>query len=189
MKDPVAAFAIDRARARELDDTLVDRCFLATVDAHGEPHVRTLVLRDVDDNLALFCNASSPKVAELQNSKTVAIVAYWPTIQVQYRMNVRVRKMDPAIVARHWRLKPTTTKKLDALYEHTPQSTEIKDREALIAAVSEAEIPKIASSNSIGFLLHPVRIERLDLNTSEGIHDRRLYSLRNQLWAVSTLLP
>ena len=49
MVDPLARFADDRARARDRDDGWANLCAVATVTAAGEPAVRVLVLREVED--------------------------------------------------------------------------------------------------------------------------------------------
>ena len=54
---PIEQFQADRARAREL--TMAAVCVLATADEHGPPGA-DLVLRQVEEDLALFMNSSSP---------------------------------------------------------------------------------------------------------------------------------
>ena len=62
--NPLRRLREDRIRARGLNDPYAELCALATVDSGRNPQVRTLVLRDLDDRLAVFVNASSPRVAD-----------------------------------------------------------------------------------------------------------------------------
>jgi len=61
---------------------------IASVDEHGLPHARVMVLRKADSataTLRLHTDARSPKVAQL-NRKPVAVLAYHPAEQVQLRI-------------------------------------------------------------------------------------------------------
>ena len=189
MNNPIELFAVDRSRARESGDPLVDRCFVSSVDALGNPQVRTLVLRDIDGGLAIFCNASSCKVAEFKNSESISVLVYWPSINVQYRLGVHVSPLNHETVKSHWHLKPPITKKIDWIYENHAQSSEIASRERLLQAISEMGIPSDAPPKAIGLRFQPVLVERLNLDTDEGIHDRRRYALVDGIWAVKTLVP
>ena len=60
-------------------------CVLATVDEDGRPEARTLVLRQVEDDLALFMHTSSPKWQQLQHGGSIN--TYWPSVEIQYRMH------------------------------------------------------------------------------------------------------
>ena len=59
-----------------------------------------------------------------------------------------------------------------------------------------AEIDKIrnvdeleATDQATGLILQPEVIERLDLNTEDGIHDRRLYLKEDTHWIKKQLVP
>ena len=189
MKNPIQQFAIDRAHARKLGDLLVDRCFVASVDADGNPQVRTLVLRDIEGALAIFCNATSCKVSEIRNSDRVAILVYWPSVNVQYRMSVRVEALNDEVVKSHWRQKPVITKKLDWFYERHPQSSGIDSRGYLLQAILEMDEPVVAPPSAMALEFQPVLVERLNLDTDEGIHDRQQYALEDGSWTVKTIVP
>ena len=189
MNDPIELFGLDRSRARELGDPLVDRCFVSSVDADGNPQARTLVLRDIDGEHALFCNATSRKVEEFRNSKSIAVLVFWPSIQIQYRLSVHVSSLNHEIVRSHWQLKPPITKRLDWFYENHPQSSEIASRDCLLRAISDMDDVTDAPPSTMGLRFQPVLVERLALDTDEGIHDRRRYALVDGNWIVKTLVP
>src|SRR5262249_11845986 len=65
LTDPTAQLANDRARAREARDPWANLCVLSTVDGRGIAQSRILVLRDLDQRLAIFVNATSPKHAQI----------------------------------------------------------------------------------------------------------------------------
>ena len=193
--DPILRFHADRQLARDAGDPMAHVCVLATVDAEGCPQARTLVLRNVELNdtqaLAIFINASSPKWAEFANSSTVSVQAYWPSIEIQYRMQVDTTPLDAEIVAQSWQFRPDAPKKMDWLYQQHAQSTVIGDRSALLGELEQLTTPEplIAPDAAKGLLIQPVEIERLDLTQSNGVHDRTLYKFVEGNWVSSVLVP
>ncbi len=72
---------------------------LATVDEHGCPEARTVVLRGVDEeSRALWCHtdARSPKVAHAERQNTVAWHLYDAGTRVQLRLRAKAEILDPA---------------------------------------------------------------------------------------------
>ena len=190
MTDPIALLRADRAAAREREDPNANLCLLATV-GDGEPHARMLVLRDVDERLALFFNANSAKAEELDQSKTVAIVVYLPSMAVQYRLTCDLRAIPPNIVADSWQLRPPIPKRLDWLYQRHPQGSAVESRERLVEMLAEmAETtPTTAPDSAIGYFLLPNAVERLHLAQPDGIHDRRRYRRDGGSWQEAVLVP
>lgn len=74
---------------------------IASVDEHGLPQARVMVLRKADQTagtLRLHTDARSPKVAQL-DGKPVAVLAYHPAEQVQLRIagTARIRTEDDVV--------------------------------------------------------------------------------------------
>jgi pyridoxine/pyridoxamine 5'-phosphate oxidase len=152
--------------------------------------MRTLVLREVDDQLAVFVNATSPKWQQMQSG--FVLHTYWPSVQVQYRMHVEATPVDPRLVHESWRMRPDPPKRMDWFYEqHHTQSSPIESREVLLARLNQVRLPDplTAPKNARGLLLEPFEIERLDLTQPEGVHDRQLFVLGGDGWQRSTLVP
>ncbi|MEY4851429.1 MAG: hypothetical protein RLZZ331_2433, partial [Pseudomonadota bacterium] len=78
---------------------------IASVDEHGLPHARVMVLRKADPaaaTLRLHTDARSPKVAQL-NGMPVAVLAYLPAEQVQLRITGTARILtDDEVVEDIW---------------------------------------------------------------------------------------
>ena len=191
MIDPLARFAEDRARARERDDGWANLCAVATVTAAGEPAVRVLVLREVDDRLGVFVNATSPKAREFAGSATVAVLSYLPTLTVQYRLQCTLEPMPPETVHAAWQMRPAIPKRMDWLYAQHPQSSPVADRAALLDALEAAPRPEplVAPESAAGYFLDPVAVERLDLAGDGGVHDRRQYRCEPRGWVETILVP
>lgn len=195
MQNPLTQFHSDRQLARDAGDPMAHVCVLATVDGRGYPQARTLVLRSVVDNnsprLALFINANSPKWAELANSESACVQVYWPSVELQYRMQVQTEALDPKLVAESWQFRPDAPKKMDWLYQQHAQSTAIADREQLLMQLDQLETPEplVAPEAAKGLLIQVTEIERLDLTQNNGVHDRTLYTLNQGKWDQQTLVP
>ncbi len=188
--DPLVNIAEDRARARVANDPMAALCVLATVGAGGYPQARTLVLRDLNERLALFMNATSPKFQQLDAGASICM--YMPSIQVQYRAQVDLVPIDPALIAESWQLRPRMPKVLDWFYTHRQvQSSTVSSREALQAAIAEFPLPEplIAPDTARGFYLELHDIERLDLAQPDGLHNRNRWVKNESRWVLSTLLP
>lgn len=187
-EDPLALFASERTKAFEAQDPMAALCSVATVDDEGIPSVRTLVLRDLDGKLALFVNATSPKWPGLQ--KQFSVMTYWPSLQIQYRMQVTGEPVPHEMVAESWLLRPDAPKRMDWFYEGVQtQSTPISSRTSLLDNLKLVENPTEAPANAQGVWLEPAQIERLDLNQPNGVHDRRQWERSNPSWQMRTLVP
>ena len=142
------------------------------------------------NDLAIFINKSSPKWSELKGG--IALQTYWASTQVQYRMSVSSIEIDKKIINESWQLRPDIPKKMDWIYKNSfQQSSEVQDLDQL-----RAEIDKIknvddltATDQATGLILKPEVIERLNLDTEDGIHDRRLYLKEEQHWIEKQLVP
>ena len=186
---PIDQFKTDRDLARAAKDPMANLCTVANTGAEGA-ELRTLVLRDVGEDLAIFINATSPKWSSLQDSASV--LTYWPSVQIQYRLQVTTELVDPDFVAESWQLRPDAPKRMDWFYTNEQaQSTDISSRERLLEEALGLELPDplVAPATARGLLLRPYKIERLDLTQDNGIHDRTLYQWSGNSWVATTLVP
>ncbi len=186
--NPLHRLQEDRARARELGDPYAELCALATVDAHRHPEVRTLVLRSIEEKLAVFVNATSPKWPSMDR---VAALVYLASLGIQYRLTCRTEPVSDKTVKASWQLRPETPKRLDWLYEVLPQSSPVESRKQLLEKLATARVPDplVAPDSARGLYLLPHRIERLDLNDNSDVHDRRLWNLADGAWREHVLVP
>ena len=189
-EEPFDRFKSDLQRARDARDATANVCTVANVDADGYPQARTLVLREFEDELAIFINRTSPKWEPL--SQALTLVTYWPSIQVQYRISGTTRPIAHELVAESWQLRPDAPKKMDWFYTKVmPQSTPIGSREDLLAAVEALDLPDIlvAPETAGGLIIEATRYERLDLTMENGIHKRQCWQLTDSGWQTTTLVP
>lgn len=146
------------------------------------------MLRDVDDRLGLFFNGHSPKAREVDRSVAVAVLVYLPSLSLQYRLHTALTAIPEDVVHANWQYRPDVPKKMDWLYERHPQSSAITSRQMLIEELPNAT-PDRAPTSAIGYFLAPSAVERLDLGQDNGVHDRRRYTYRGDVWHEQILVP
>ncbi|NIP16561.1 MAG: hypothetical protein GWM88_18155 [Pseudomonadales bacterium] len=190
--DPLALLARDRAEARRLEDPCANLCTVASVDSAGAPQARTLVLRDVNERLAIFANETSPKWHEISLNVQISVVVWLPILNLQYRLRCSTERVPAHIVHDSWHQRPEQPKRLDWFYtRHLPQSSRLPDRETLLEHLARIDLPEPLTppQTAAGLYLLPTTVERLDLNQSNGIHDRRHFELSDTGWEQSVLVP
>ena len=188
--NPVELFKLDQQTARNQKDPYASLCVISTISKKMLPQSRTLVLRQVEGSLAIFINKSSPKWEELKNG--VALQTYWASTQVQYRMSVSTKPIDKEIINQSWQLRPEIPKKMDWIYQSRfPQSSKVTSLDQIRSETRKfTEVEKLtATENATGLILTPQKIERLSLDTPDGIHDRKLIIHTKEGWSESQLMP
>lgn len=194
--NPIQKIQNDRTEARKLGDTNADICFLALSDAQGKASVRTLVLRDIVDNrFTLFINKSSPKWKALSNGANLELLIWYASMQRQYRISGRTREVDQEMVMSNWQRRPIGSKYLDYVYEELgAQSSVIDSRQMLTDKINQlknhldADMMQ-APSLVAGIEIVADRIEILDLNKEDRIHDRQVHTFDGSEWSSVTLIP
>jgi pyridoxamine 5'-phosphate oxidase len=83
----------EQAKASQPKDP--NACVLATVDEHGRPSSRVVLLKDVDARgFVFFTNHQSRKGKELLGAGVAALCFYWPSMDVQVRVEGATEVVD-----------------------------------------------------------------------------------------------
>ena len=192
VSNPLKLLRQERNAARELADPWSGLCALASISRSNQAQVRTLVLRDIEDRLAIFINATSPKFYELSPGGRTQLSIYLASIAVQYRLDVQLESMPKHLVDESWLLRPRIPKQMDWYYtEVQAQSTAIQSRGHLkrsLGAHARDNTAEKAPATAQGLYLNVQRIERLELLTDE-VHARTLWQLEDNNWIEQVLVP
>ena len=95
--DPLVEFRRWFQRAVEAQISTVNAMTLATVDEHGRPAARIVLLKDVDDRgFVFFTNYDSRKGKDLAAHPFAALVMFWEPLHRQIRVEGAVEKVAPA---------------------------------------------------------------------------------------------
>jgi len=166
---------------------------LATADKSGIPAVRTVLLKDVDENgFTFYTNYNSRKGKEMEENPNACLLFFWPELHRQVRVDGIVSKIDPAVSENYFKERPRGNQ-ISAWA--SLQSSEVKSKSILeqnYKAVEEKyhdrEIPFPEFWG--GYCIKPLSFEFWQ-GQPNRLHDRILYSLdpEKKSWSVKRLAP
>ena len=166
---------------------------LATVDAHGRPDARIVLLRRITGRtLVWFTDRSSAKGAQLAAVPSAALVFHWQPLERQVRLRGPVAPLDDASSDEYFASRPRGSQ-LSAWA--SSQSQPVASREAYEAQVAEVEA-RFADVEVVprppdwgGYALTPVEVELWQGRRSRR-HDRvRFVASADGGWGIERLQP
>ena len=190
-------FAIARAWMKEAEKSELndpDAIALATVDAHGLPNVRMVLLRQIeDDAFVFFTNYDSKKGQEISASGKAAFVLHWKSLRRQIRVRGMVTREDGAQADDYFASRSLKSR-LGAWASR--QSQPLDSRASLMADVAKITVEKGPNPPRPpfwgGFRIRPVEIE-FWADGAFRLHDRfqwtRDLGADASNWTVQRLNP
>lgn len=171
---------------------------VATVDDHGQPHVRTILCKEVTTaGFVFFTNYGSDKAQQLAQNPQVALCFHWQPQHRQVRVTGLARRLPETDSDEYFFSRPFEAR-LGAWA--SPQSQVIPDRQYLRDRLADArsrfgdEPPR--PEHWGGYLVTPTTVEFWQGQPSR-LHDRLRFTLRGesgglddaQAWSVQRLAP
>ncbi len=163
---------------------------LATVDAEGMPNVRTVLLKDIEDDAFVFyTNYESAKAAELDKTGKAAFVIHWKSLRRQIRARGTVTREDGPQADEYFASRAPQSR-IGAWA--SPQSRPLESRAVLEARIAEmnerfGDDPPRPSFWG-GYRLRPVEIE-FWADGEFRLHDRFLWKRTADGWQITRLAP
>jgi pyridoxamine 5'-phosphate oxidase len=190
--DPWAWFRASYAQALRSESFDASRAALATVDAHGQPSVRFVLVKHADERgFVFFTNRGSAKASELAAQPHAALAFHWASIEQQVRAEGTIEAASDAEADAYFATRPRGSQ-LAAWASR--QSAPIADRAALQARFREVEQRFVALTHVPrppfwgGYRLVPARIE-FWCNRDDRLHDRWSFTRVDHDWQLQRLQP
>jgi pyridoxamine 5'-phosphate oxidase len=187
--DPLRMLDLWLTRARELSVLEANAMVLATVDQHGHPAARTVLLKDLDDRgLVFFTNYESRKGRDIVANPLAALVFTWLPLERQVRIEGSVEKVTPEESDAYFASRPRGSQIGAAA---SPQSEPVPDRAWLEARFARLEahddaIPRPETWG--GYRVIPRMLEFWQ-GRRNRLHDRLRYDRTADGWDMVRLAP
>ncbi len=164
---------------------------LATVDEHGRPSARTMLLKDVDaDGFVFYTNLESRKGRQIAVNPNVSLVFFWRETQEQVKIDGQVEPVSDAEADAYFASRPRGSQ-IGAWA--SLQSRPLDSREVFEQRIAEAEaryegrdVPR--PPHWSGFRVKPRRLE-FWFGRKYRLHERIRYELGQDGWTECFLYP
>ena len=189
--DPIGLFREWAALAARSELPEPDAAALATVDSEGNPSVRMVLVRGVDERgFAFYTNLESRKGKELRGGAPAALCFWWPPLAKQVRVEGSATRVSDADADAYW---ATRSRGSQVAAWSSHQSAVLSNgRDDLIARYDELEKslpdPVPRPPHWSGFRIEPGRIEFWE-GRPHRLHHRVLYTREGRGWVAKILSP
>ncbi|MCB1168234.1 MAG: pyridoxamine 5'-phosphate oxidase [Leptospiraceae bacterium] len=163
---------------------------LATVDEHGQPDVRIVLLKDArEEGFVFFTNYESKKGADLRANARAALCFYWSSLERQVRIQGTTQKTLDSESEEYFHSRPLESR-YGALVSHQSQPVEsraaLEERMASLKDQYGDHPPRPTGWG--GYVLRPDRLEFWQGRPGR-LHDRLAFEREGNHWKRFRLSP
>ncbi|MCG5501853.1 pyridoxamine 5'-phosphate oxidase [Ectothiorhodospira lacustris] len=164
---------------------------LATVNDHGQPSQRMVLLKHLDTRgLCWYSDTRSQKGRELAHNPRGCLLFYWAPLERQIRVEGIVERLPVAEAEDYFHSRPLGSRLAAAASHQSAPITNRDELEARLKAVQErhpdGDVPRPESW--IGFRLVPEAFEFWQ-GRDNRLHDRFRYHRDEAGWGLTRLMP
>ncbi len=194
VQNPLSRFNRLYAQAEKLDRAVLpdpNAMSLATVGMSGNPSVRIVLMKEVDERgFVFYTNLDGRKGRELRTHPVAAINFHWAPLEVQVLAEGQVEVVSDEEADEYFATRPRESQ-IGAWASIQSQAIEhandLADRVAEFEAKFEGKpVPRPPFWS--GFRLRPERIEFWKARPGR-LHERHLYTRSGESWTMETLYP
>jgi pyridoxamine 5'-phosphate oxidase len=164
---------------------------LATVNEHGRPSARIVLLKDITNvGITFYTNYLSRKGKEIAGQDYACVTFFWPELERQIRFEGKLSKVDVKISDDYFAIRPRGSQ-IGAW--SSPQSQQIQSRAVLeenerkfIQQFEGKPVPR--PEHWGGYQLEPDYVEFWQ-GRENRMHDRICYSLKEATWNRFRVAP
>lgn len=190
-KNPILLFEqwLEQACAAQLPDPTA--MIVATVDQHGQPWQRIVLLKHYDaESLTFYTNLKSRKAVHLQHNSRISLLFPWHILERQVMVLGNIEKLSLQQVEQYFHSRPRASQ-LGAW--SSPQSQPIVSREILednfrIMTESYQNQPVPLPSFWGGYRVNFHTLEFWQ-GGARRLHDRFIYQKQGGCWKIDRLAP
>ncbi|WP_338588881.1 pyridoxamine 5'-phosphate oxidase [Shewanella khirikhana] len=189
--EPMALFErwMEQAKEAQLSDPTA-MC-VATVDEHGQPYQRIVLLKRFDEQgFVFFTNLGSRKATQLKQNAHISLLFPWHPLERQVAVTGIAEQLSSADVLKYFMTRPKDSQIAAWV---SAQSSKLSARQVLEAKFMEMK--QKFSSGEVplpsfwgGYLVRPSSIEFWQ-GGEHRLHDRFLYSKEADGWQIDRLAP
>ena len=194
VQNPLSRFNRLYAQAQQVDRSILpepNAMSLATVGMSGNPSVRIVLMKDVDERgFVFYTNLDGRKGRELRTNPVAAICFHWPVLEVQVRAEGSISMVSDEEADSYFATRPRESQ-IGAWA--SIQSQPIEHANDLATRIAEydaqfngSEVPRPPFWS--GFRLRPDKIEFWRARPGR-LHERHLYTRSGESWTMETLYP
>ena len=192
--DPIARFIalFDEVRRTPRDILPEPNAFaLGTVDASGQPSVRIVLLKTVDERgFVFYTNFESRKGRELLATKKAALCFHWQHIETQVRVEGDAERVSDAEADAYFSSRPRGSQVGAWASQQSRTLAKPGDLDAAVAEIEAryANVTVPRPPHWSGFLVRPRRIEFWKGMPSR-LHVREVFTRSGESWSEERLYP
>ena len=191
LDNPLDLYHEWHALAQEQEPEFPEAAALATVDEHGMPSVRMVLVKTADeDGFVFYTNLGSRKAREIAAAPKAALCFHWKSLHRQVRLEGRVEPVSEEQADEYFASRPRTSQ-LGAWASRQSQSLEGRFELEAAVAKTTAKFPlgKVPRPDFwSGFRIKPERIE-FWVQGAYRLHDRLEYRRTGDSWQTRYLYP
>ena len=190
--DPFTLFSQWFADALTSEPSDPNAMSLATVDSHGQPNVRIVLLKSFDKNgLCFFTNTQSTKGQDIKNNPKICLNFHWKTLQRQVRISgsAALTTEEEADVYFATRSVGSQIGSWASQQSRPLENRSTLEQEMAHYALQFGDGPIPRPSYWSGYRVSPIRFEFWHERPFR-LHDRFIYTQdSSSSWALSRLYP